>query len=36
MIVIDILITLGVVVVGALCWTVGFRAGKLFGRNGHK
>ena len=36
MMVIDALIGLGVVVVGALCWTAGYHFGKLVGRNGHK
>lgn len=36
MIILDILITVGVAFVGACCWTAGYHAGKLVGRNGHK
>lgn len=36
MIILDILITVGVACVCALCWRIGYSTGKLVGRNGHK
>jgi hypothetical protein len=36
MMLLDALIFLGVLVVGACCWTSGYYTGKLVARTGHK